>query len=101
MNEIATVDLSAYSQAKSAANAMQNLIEQIAEDIGQSPEIEVTLKDEGGKYVLYWEGGPANWAVDAMGGSGLVGAHVDGQLAKNNDMWVEPKNTFAIEFGNY
>lgn len=101
MNDIGTVDLSAYTQAKSAANAMRNLIEKIAEDIGQDPDLEVNLKDEGEKYVLYWEGGPYNWAVDALGGEGIVGTHVNGQLAKNNAVWVEPKNTFAIEFGNY
>lgn len=101
MNEqITPVDLSEYSQAKSAANAMRDMIRDVAEDFGQSPEVEVTLRDEGDRYVLYWEGGFSNWAVDALGGSGLVGRYVEGQMA-DTEYWVEAKNTFAIEFGNY
>ena len=89
MNEqITPVDLSEYSQAKSAAIAVKGIIEDIAEDFGQSPNMEVTLKDEGNSYVLYWEGGFANWAVDALGGSGLVGAYIDGQMDYDDSMWI-------------
>jgi len=99
--QIETVDLSEYSQAKSAAKAVRNTIRQIADDFGQSPDVEVTLKEEGDSYVLYWEGGFSNWAVDALGGSGLVGSHIEGQLDYDDSMWVEAKYSFALEFGNY
>ena len=99
--QITPVDLSEYSQAKSAANAVKGVIEDIAEDFGQSPNMEVTLKDGGNSYVLYWEGGFANWAVDALGGSGLVGAYINGQMDYDDSMWIEAKYTFALEFGNY
>ena len=99
--QITPVDLSEYSQAKSAANAVRDTIREIAEDFGQSPEVEVTLKNEGDSYILYWEGGFANWAVDALGGSGLVGGYIDGQMDYDDSMWIEAKYSFALEFGNY
>ena len=95
------LDLSEYSQAKSAAKASREELAEIAEMLGQDPNIEITLREEDGAYVLYWEGGPHNWAVDLAGTDNtLVGRRFTGSL-DNSELYIEPKHTFAMVFGNY
>ena len=101
MSDNSQLDLSGYKQAKSAAKATRKKLAEIAKSIGQDPEIEMTLREEDGSYVLYWEGGPYNWAFDVGGtDNSLVGMKFTGSL-DNDDMWIEPKTSYALTFGNY
>lgn len=94
------LDVSKYSQAKSAANAIEKRLSKLAEEVyGQNPDIEITLKDEGDQYVLYWDAGPHYWPTKLTGEEPLY--NVTGFTKRNDDIWIEPKNSCALSFGNY
>jgi len=94
------LDVSQYSQAKSAANAIQKRISELAEEVyGQNPSLEITLKDEGDQYVLYWDAGPMDWPIKLTGEEPIY--NVTGFTERNSEIWIEPKNSCALSFGNY
>lgn len=96
------IDISGYSQAKSAAKAVKGQIEEIARTMGQQPDIEITLREEDGAYVLYWEAGPHYWTMKMTGEQPVWGAHPEVVGWREvSGFYAEPKNSFALVFGNY
>jgi len=98
-DEIETVDVSDYKTAHGAAKAAARVVRDFARTLGHDPEIEVTCRKEGDAWVVYYEGGPANWAYNMTGGEGFYGG--DPQIAGliNTDGFdVECKYSFALAF---
>lgn len=71
--KVEQLDISEYSSAYWAANATKDKIQEIADNLGQSPEIEVHMKENHNGYTVYWEGGPHNWAINLVGGEAIFG----------------------------
>jgi len=95
-----TLDVSEYDDAGELASDLQELIREAAEVLGQDPKLEVSLLEKEDKYVLYWEGGPWEWAPDFTGGENIMGAQLTG-ITRNSGVWLECKNSFALVMGEY
>lgn len=96
-----TVDIGGYSQAKSAANAVKKNISEVAEQVyGQDADLEITLRDEGDQYVLYWDAGPYAWPIKLTGEEDPL-YNITGFAQDNDEIYVECKNMVALTFGNY
>ena len=93
------------TKIEDVVDEFESYVREQAEIIGQKPDTEVTVRDEGDKTVLYWEAGPEYWTVKVTGGRSIFGHEPMSdsfpEIPDDDSIWVECKNSFAIEFGTY
>jgi len=90
--------------AQSVAQQLTEYVESQAEQLGQSPEIEITCREEDGHWKIYWEGGVENWAYAVSAGLGVYGIDKDAlpvDPMEISGVWVEPEYSFVLEIGEY
>jgi hypothetical protein len=90
--------------AQSVAQKLSEYVESQAEELGQSPDVEVTTCEEDGHWKIYWEGGVENWAYAVSAGLGVYGINKDVLPVDPmdvSDVWVEPEYSFVLEIGDY
>ena len=93
------------TKIEDVVDKFESYVRKRAKTLGQEPDIEVIVRDEGDKTVLYWEAGPEYWALKVTGEQSIFGNKpmYDSfpEIPDDDSIWVECKNSFAIEFGTY
>ena len=98
-NAVDPVDLSDCESAAEAATQAVKTIKEIADSMGQKPDLEVTVDQRGEAWVIFWEGGTHEWAVKMVGGIGVLSREPEIQGIRENDQVnMECKNGSAISF---
>lgn len=113
-NMTEAIDLAEYKTAHGAAKATGRKIEEIADDLGQDPDLEVTVEKREGRFgerwVVSWPGGPFDWATVLCGGESLfAGEHpsvrggenspqVENLMGHGQDWNVECENRTTLAF---
>lgn len=93
------LDLSEYKSASGAAKATGRTLREVAEEIGQDPELEVTVEKRDGSWVVNWEGGPFEWAIRLTGGEAIFGAEPEVTGFRDTDGYLaECKNRSTLVF---
>lgn len=99
-------DLGDYKTAHGAAKAAGEVVKELAEEIGQKPDVEVTVdkrKSRGGSdiWIVAWPAGPHNWAVYLTGGEGVFGPGNEPELTGfygHNNWEIECGSGHRLDF---
>lgn len=98
------LDVSGYKTPRGAAIATARRVRGLAEVLGHDPDVEVTVQKRegrlGDRYVVFYEGGPADWAIKLTGGEAAyvgVEPEVEG-LLDGAGFHVECEYSFALAF---
>lgn len=94
------LDLSEYKSASGAAKATGRTLRKIAEDLfNQDGDLEVTVDKRDGNWIVNWEGGPFEWAVEMVGGEPIFGAEPEITGFQETDGFgVDCKNRSTLVF---
>lgn len=87
------IDLSEYKSRHGAAKAAGRKIKEIAEDLDQDPDLEVTVEKRDGRFgerwVVSWPGGPFDWATVLCGGESLFAGEMPSVRQGSNNPQIQ------------
>lgn len=93
------LNLSSYETAEEASKAFEEKLKEIAEDMGQKPDLEVTRDKRDGVWIVFWDGGPWEWAIKITGGVPILAGEPEIiGFRENDDVDIECKNRHAVSF---
>ena len=93
------IDISNSESAKEAAKRTRYKLKDLAEEIGQKGDVEVSLRQEDNQWIVSWPGGPSDWTMKLTGGLGVFGGdpNITG-FGYQDEFIAEVKNSYSLVF---
>lgn len=93
------IDISDANGAREAAERTAEQIRTLSEEMGQDPNLEVTLRQDGDQWVVGWNSALGAWAVRLFDGQGVWEAEPEVVgLGRQEDFIGEIKNDQELVF---